>query len=88
MGYNSNMTSEAPTCVAQLSLNCTARICSVDDCAVSQSTCRRLAELGLRAGQPITVVQKIAGGGRIVKASSARYALDKHLANAIQIQLT
>ncbi|WP_282939942.1 FeoA family protein [Corynebacterium auriscanis] len=80
------MNTEAPTCLTQLGLNCTAHICSVDDCAMSRSTCRRLAELGLRPGQSITVVQKIAGGGRIVKASSVRYALDKQLASAIQVR--
>lgn len=79
------MTTEAPTCLTQLGLNCTAEICSIDDCAINHSTYRRLAELGLRAGQPITVIQKIAGGGRIVKASSARYALDKQLASAIHV---
>ena len=84
MSYNSIITTEG-TRLTQLGLNCTAEICSIDDCAINRSTYRRLAELGLRAGQPITVIQKTTGGGRIVKASSARYALDKQLASAIHV---
>ena len=37
---------------------------------------RRLRELGLRAGTEVTVIQKTAGGGRVVKTRGTTYALD------------
>lgn len=82
------MNSEKSECLAQLGLHSTGRITKIDSAAVNHSTIRRLTELGLRVGQPITVMQKLAGGGRLVKASSARYALDKQLTNAIHIHTT
>lgn len=38
---------------------------------------RRLAELGLRAGARVHVVQRTAGGGRLVAVEDARIALDR-----------
>ncbi|MEH0147550.1 ferrous iron transport protein A [Corynebacterium sp. Q4381] len=38
-------------------------------------TARRLRELGLRAGANVTVMQKTAGGGRVVKVGGSHYAL-------------
>lgn len=38
-------------------------------------TARRLRELGLRAGANVTVMQKTAGGGRVIKVGSSHYAL-------------
>ena len=37
---------------------------------------RRLRELGLRKGAEVTVTQKTAGGGRVVKIRGTHYALD------------
>ena len=37
---------------------------------------RRLAELGLRPGVEVTIVQKTSGGGRVIKLGQSRYALD------------
>lgn len=37
---------------------------------------RRLRELGLRKGAEVTVMQKTAGGGRVVKVLGTNYALD------------
>ncbi|MDK8767087.1 ferrous iron transport protein A [Corynebacterium freneyi] len=39
--------------------------------------CRRLAQLGLRAGMSVTVGSKTAGGGRVVKSGTSRYAIDR-----------
>jgi|SRR5699024_8525307 len=39
--------------------------------------CRRLAQLGLRPGISVTVGQKTAGGGRVIKAGTSRYAIDR-----------
>mgnify|MGYP001940706424 FL=1 len=38
-------------------------------------TARRLRELGLRAGANVTVLQKTAGGGRVIKVRGSHYAL-------------
>lgn len=39
---------------------------------------RRLRELGLRPGARVSVLQKTAGGGRMVKVRNTTYALDAH----------
>lgn len=39
--------------------------------------CRRLAQLGLRPGMKVTVAQRTAGGGRVIRAGSSRYAIDR-----------
>lgn len=43
----------------------------------SPDFCRRLAALGLRRGARISVVQRTAGGGRIIAVAGGRIALDK-----------
>lgn len=49
---------------------------------------RRLHELGLRHGAEVTVVQKTAGGGRVVRTNSTRYALDAQALRSIHVQHT
>lgn len=39
--------------------------------------CRRLSALGFRRGAPVRVVQKVAGGGRIVDVAGSRIALGR-----------
>lgn len=39
---------------------------------------RRLRELGLRGGAAVNVLQKTAGGGRVVKVRDTHYALDAY----------
>lgn len=46
---------------------------------------RRLRELGLRPGARVSVLQKTAGGGRMVKVRNTTYALDAH---ALKLILT
>lgn len=38
-------------------------------------TARRLRELGFRNGANVTVMQKTAGGGRVIKVRGSHYAL-------------
>ncbi len=46
---------------------------------------RRMAELGLRPGVELTVSQKIASGGRVVKIGHTRYAIDGPTAKHINV---
>ena len=46
---------------------------------------RRLMELGLRPGAHATVLQRTAGGGRVVEINGARIALDRSMTRAIAI---
>lgn len=46
---------------------------------------RRLRELGLRTGAQVHVVQKTAGGGRMVKVRNTVYALDSYALKHITV---
>lgn len=48
-------------------------------------TARRLRELGLRTGSKVTVMQKTAGGGRVIKVRGSHYALGKETLRLITI---
>lgn len=39
--------------------------------------CRRLAQLGLRPGMAVTIGPRTAGGGRVIKSGTSRYAIDR-----------
>jgi ferrous iron transport protein A len=45
----------------------------------------RLAELGLRPGQPVTLVQRGVGGARVVSVADSRIALDSRTAARIPV---
>jgi ferrous iron transport protein A len=45
----------------------------------------RLAELGLRPGQPVTLVQRGVGGARVVSVADSRIALDARTAARIPV---
>lgn len=47
-----------------------------------------LARLGLRRGAPVTVVQRIAGGGRILGVAGARIAVEAKVLAAIDAEAT
>lgn len=49
--------------------------------------CRRLSALGFRRGAPVSVVQKAAGGGRIVSVAGARIALGAAVAEQAWAEL-
>ncbi len=53
--------------------------------AGAETPSRRLAELGLRPGTTIRVVQRTAGGGRVVDIAGARVALGRAVLAAITI---
>ena len=44
---------------------------------------RRMAELGLRAGTIVTVLQRTAGGGRLLAVAGARIAVDAATAGRV-----
>lgn len=48
---------------------------------------RRLRELGLRVGADVTVMQKTAGGGRVVKIGGGHYALCANTLKRIVVEL-
>ena len=47
---------------------------------------RRLAELGLRPGQEVTISQHAVGGARVVAVHGSRIALDAQTASAIRVR--
>lgn len=53
--------------------------------SVGCPTARRLRELGLRAGADVTVMQKTAGGGRIIKVRGSHYALGAEALRGIAV---
>lgn len=53
----------------------------------TDSTLRsRLAELGMRPGSTITVVQRTSGGGRVVDTGHSRYAIDLDTLHKMEVQ--
>lgn len=46
---------------------------------------RRLAELGIRPGATVTVIQHTSGGGRVIDTGSARYAIDHRTLTRIEV---
>ncbi len=52
---------------------------------VDASLGRRMAALGLRTGTPVTVLQKTAGGGRLLAVAGARIAVDREVAAHLQV---
>lgn len=58
----------------------------VDDAGgAPESLRRRLAELGLRPGAQVRVVQRTAGGGRIVDVAGSRVALGRGVLEAVTV---
>ncbi|WP_080792988.1 FeoA family protein [Corynebacterium pacaense] len=46
----------------------------------------RLAELGMRPGTTITVVQRTSGGGRVVDTGISRYAIDRETLRMMEVR--
>lgn len=69
----------------------TVRDLAVGECAVlgvptvDRAQRIRLAELGLRPGQPVTLVQRGVGGARVVSVADSRIALDSRTAGRIPV---
>lgn len=53
--------------------------------AVTTAQRMRLAELGLRAGESVTLTQRGVGGARIVTVAGSRIALDAHTAGCLPV---
>lgn len=61
--------------------------CLVVDVAVPEGQRRRLAELGLRSGARVAVVQHTAGGNVVVEVAGSRIALDPRTARSVSVSL-
>lgn len=48
---------------------------------------RRMAEMGLRVGARVTVIQRTAGGGRLLGVAGSRIAVDRGTARAMAVSL-
>lgn len=62
--------------------------CSLTDlhhAGLTEAMRRRMGELGLRPGTVLTVSQKTAAGGRVVKIGHTRYAIDGETAKNINV---
>jgi ferrous iron transport protein A len=59
-----------------------ARVSSTD---VHPALARRLAELGIRAGQDVTPVHRTAGGGRVLAVGDTRLALARAVLRRIEV---
>jgi Fe2+ transport system protein FeoA len=46
----------------------------------------RLAELGVRAGEPVTLAQRAVGGARVIDVAGARIALDGRTAARLPLE--
>lgn len=53
--------------------------------SAARHVARRLASLGLRRGAQIEIVQRTAGGGRLVAVSGARVALGEDLLDDFRV---
>ncbi len=59
--------------------------CTVQRIGVPLTARRRLAELGLRAGVAVQVLQRTAGGGIVVGIGGSRVAVDRSTAALIAV---
>lgn len=62
------------------------RQATISTATVDAKLGRRLRELGLRNGVEVTVMQKTAGGGRVVRTRGTHYALDGQALRSILVQ--
>ncbi|GAB2933531.1 hypothetical protein GCM10027047_32470 [Rhodococcus aerolatus] len=66
----------------------TGRTVLVTGSGLSPARVRRLAELGIRTGQPVQVLGRTAGGGRLLAVGDARVAVDRSTARGIEVTET
>jgi ferrous iron transport protein A len=52
---------------------------------VGQAYARRLAELGIRVGAPVSVLMRTAGGGAVVSVGDGRIALDSRTLRQVPV---
>lgn len=53
---------------------------------VTGSMRRRLAEAGIRCGAEVEVLNRTAGGGRLIAVAGSRMAIGTELAQSIQVR--
>ena len=53
--------------------------------AVDPQRARRLAELGLRAGESVTVLQRAVGGARVLSVAESRIAVDARTSGLLPV---
>ncbi len=63
------------------------RPAALADLRVPPAQRARLAELGLRPGEQVEVVQRAVGGARILAVHGARIALDAHTAARLHVRV-
>lgn len=66
----------------------TGRTVLVTGTSFTPARVRRLAELGVRSGQPVRVLGRTAGGGRLLEVGDARVAVDRSTARGIEVTET
>ena len=52
------------------------------------ATARRLAALGLRRGVPLSLVQELTAGGRVVSVGGGRVALGAAVLGALEVEVS
>jgi ferrous iron transport protein A len=73
----------APTSLRDLAVGESAVL---DEPQVEAAQRRRLAELGLRPGETVTVTQRAVGGARVVAVHGSRIALDGRTADLLRVR--
>lgn len=61
------------------------RLTDLHTSGLTEAMRRRMGELGLRPGTILTVSQKTAAGGRVIKIGHTRYAIDGQTAKHINV---
>jgi ferrous iron transport protein A len=57
-------------------------------CLIEPALRSRLATLGLRCGSPVEVIQRTAGGGRIIGVASSRIAMDASVLSQLHVRMS
>jgi Fe2+ transport system protein FeoA len=73
------------TCLDLARSHGTSRL-RVRDVPLADAPRQRLAEMGVRPGAEVSVVQRTSGGGVVVEVGGAHIALDRATARAITVE--
>ena len=83
MGANAHSMDDFPLITVPIGNECV--LSHINSDLIAPDIKRRLAELGLRPGVHVSVVQKTSGGGRVIRIHNTRYALDRRTASSIKV---
>lgn len=78
------ITKTAEGTLARIPVGDSAVIAALD---TTPTVARRLQELGLRPGQRVSIMQSTAGGGRVIKVATSRYALSAGALRGIKVSV-